>query len=144
MKINAEKQAGIYDSAAALFIKLPGMGEYAATDLLMDMMFACSTAVIFYLAIRVKYRPDTVIKLALLLQAYLFFITIYYGSLTLTLLRNTIGVFFAMVLVDLWVRRNDFIVYDSILILFVLFSAANVLMGCGRFLRPTCLGRGPT
>lgn len=59
----------------------------------------------------------------------------------MTLLRNTIGVFFAMVLVDLWVRRNDFIVYDSILILFVLFSAANVLMGCGRFFETYLFGQ---
>ena len=76
MKINVLKNRPVFMILLLPFIKLPGMGEYAATDLLMDMMFACSTAVIFYLVIRVKYRPDTVIKLALLLQAYVFFIPV--------------------------------------------------------------------
>ena len=43
MKINVLKNRPVFMILLLPFIKLPGMGEYAATDLLMDMMFACST-----------------------------------------------------------------------------------------------------
>ncbi len=141
MKINVLKNRMVFIVLLLPFIKLPGMGEYASTDFLMDMMFAFSTVVLLYVAFRIKYRPNVVLKLAFLLQTYLFLVTIYYGSLTLTLLRNTIGVFIAMVLVDIWIRRNDFIVYDSMLILFVLYTLANVFLGYGRFFETYLFGQ---
>lgn len=122
------------------FFKPAGFSEIAIISRIYDVWFILAMLGIATNAISLRYSPSKVSVLNSVLQAYLFVNTCFHGGFSASLIRNTIGVAFVIIHVEMYLHKDERIVWKNLLRLFAVYSVLNALCGKSTFFQEYLFG----
>lgn len=114
------------------FMKMPAFSEVRILSLAFDAWFILAAMLILLKAIHVKYHPSRVVIVNGVFQLYVFLNTFLQSGFSSSVFRNTIGVVFALAVIDMFLCIDKYAVYKNLMFSFAAFMILNILCGNGK------------
>lgn len=127
------------------FLKPDGIETYSFLNNLYNIWFGIAAICITFLAVCYKYKMSSFIKTCLIMVLGMSIVTWNItGDFPYRVLKNTIGTFFVILLIDLWIKKRVGVVLNSINICSLVLIVLTVLLGPDKFFTGWLVGRRTT